>query len=134
MHERLLDAFIPMDDHRGFQRRKPVRRVERRITPASRNGVCGVTQADRADSQRGDEAHKMKAPRGADERRGVRPMVAISGQGKKNGVHPLAQQESSATREEKAQATAAETSAPQQVSQETGIPPCEMAFRPLTRI
>ena len=57
-------------------------------------------------------------------------MVAISGQGKK----PLAQQESSVTREEEAQATAAETSAPQQASQGTGIPPCEMAFRPLTRI
>jgi hypothetical protein len=64
----------------------------------------------------------------------VRPTVAISGQGKKHSVPPLAQQESSATREEEEQATAAETSAPQQVSQGTGIPPCEMAFRPLTRI
>jgi|GEM_PF-1293942 len=61
-------------------------------------------------------------------------MVAISGQGKKHSVPPLAQQESSATREEEEQATAAEASAPQQVSQGTGIPPCEMAFRPLTRI
>jgi hypothetical protein len=61
-------------------------------------------------------------------------MVAISGQGKKHSVPPLAQQESSATGEEEEQATAAETSAPQQVSQGTGIPPCEMAFRPLTRI
>ncbi len=64
----------------------------------------------------------------------MRPMVAISGQGKKHSVPPLAQQESSATGEEEEQATAAETSAPQQVSQGTGIPPCEMAFRPLTRI
>src|SRR5258708_23516421 len=76
----------------------------------------------------------MKAPIGADERRCVRPMVAIAGQGKKHSVAPLAQQESSATGEEEEQATAAETSAPQQVSQGTGIPPCEMAFRPLTRI
>ena len=75
----------------------------------------------------------MKAPIGADERRGVRPMVAISGQGKKHSVNTLAEQESSVTREEE-QPTAAEESAPQQASQETGIPPCEMAFRPLTRI
>jgi hypothetical protein len=45
-------AFIPMDESQGFQWRKPVRCVERRITPVSRNGVCGVTQADRADPQR----------------------------------------------------------------------------------
>jgi hypothetical protein len=61
-------------------------------------------------------------------------MVAISGQGKKNSVPPLAQQESSATGEEEEQAAGAEASAPQQASQGTGIPPCEMAFRPLTRI
>jgi hypothetical protein len=61
-------------------------------------------------------------------------MVAISGQGKKNGVQPLAQQESSALGEEEEQAAAAEASAPQQASQGTGVPPCEMAFRPFTRI
>ncbi len=60
-------------------------------------------------------------------------MIAISGQGKMNGVHPLTQQESSAIREEEEQATGAEASAPQ-ASQGTGMPPCEMAFRPLTRI
>ena len=64
----------------------------------------------------------------------MRPMVAISGQGKKNSVPPLAQQENSATGEEEEQAAGAEASAPQQTSQGTGIPPCEMAFRPLTRI
>ncbi len=63
----------------------------------------------------------------------MRPMVAISGQGKKHSVPPLAQQERSVIREEE-QAAGAEESAPQQASQETGIPPCEMAFRPLTRI
>jgi len=61
-------------------------------------------------------------------------MVAISGQGKTNSVSPLTQQESSATREEEEQATGAEASAPQQASQGTGVPPCEMALRPLTRI
>src|SRR5258708_19982909 len=61
-------------------------------------------------------------------------MVERSGQGKQHGVHPLAQQERSAIREEEAQAAGAEESAPQQASQETGIPSCEMAFRPLTRI
>lgn len=61
-------------------------------------------------------------------------MVAISGQGKKNSIPPLAQQESSAIREDEEKATGAEASAPQQASQGTGIPPCEMAFRPLTRI
>ncbi len=61
-------------------------------------------------------------------------MVAISGQGREHSVPPLAQQESSVIREEEAQAAGAEESTPQQASQETGIPPCEMAFRPLTRI
>ena len=46
---------------------------------------------------------------------------------------PLAQQESFATGEEE-QAVGAEASASLQTSQETGIPPCEIAFRPLTRI
>ncbi len=64
----------------------------------------------------------------------MRPMVAISEQGKKHSVPPLAVPESSAPREEEAQATAAETSTPQQASQGTGIPPCDRAFRPLTRI
>jgi hypothetical protein len=60
-------------------------------------------------------------------------MVDISGLGKKNGVHVMAQQDRSEIREEEEQAVGAEESAPQQVSQGTGIPPCEMAFRPLTR-
>ncbi len=61
-------------------------------------------------------------------------MVALSGQGNKHSVHTMAQQENSVTREEEAQAAGAEESAPQQAGQGTGIPPCEMAFRPLTRI
>ena len=61
-------------------------------------------------------------------------MVEGSGQERQHGVHPLAQQERSATSEEEAQAAGAEESAPPQVSQGTDIPPCEMAFRPLTRI
>ncbi len=61
-------------------------------------------------------------------------MVERSGQGKQHGVHPLAQQERSESGEEEAQAAGAEESALQQVSQGTSIPPCDMAFRPLTRI
>ena len=60
--------------------------------------------------------------------------IDISGQGKKNGVHPMAQQNRSEIREEEEQAVGAEESAPQLVCQGTGIPPSEMAFRPLTRI
>ena len=61
-------------------------------------------------------------------------MVDISGQGKKNGVHTMAQQDRSEIREEEEQAAGVEESAPQQVCQGTGMPPCAMAFRPLTRI
>jgi hypothetical protein len=50
-------------------------------------------------------------------------MVERSGQGKENGVHALAQQERSASREEEEQAAGAEECAPRQVSQGTGIPP-----------
>ena len=46
----------------------------------------------------------------------------------------MAQQDRSEIREEEEQAEGSEESAPQQVSQETGIPSCEMAFRPLTRV
>ncbi len=46
----------------------------------------------------------------------------------------MAQQDSIEIREEEEQAAGSEECAPQQVSQGTGIPPCEMAFRPLTRI
>jgi len=60
--------------------------------------------------------------------------INISGQGKENGVHPMAQQDRSEIREEEAQAAGVEESAPQPVCQGTGIPPSEMAFRPLTRI
>jgi hypothetical protein len=61
-------------------------------------------------------------------------MVDRSGQGKENVVHTMAQQDRSEIREEEEQAEGSEASAPQQVSQGTGMPPCEMAFRPLTRI
>lgn len=46
----------------------------------------------------------------------------------------MAQQDRSEIREEEEQAEGSKESAPQQVSQETGIPSCEMAFRPLTRV
>ncbi len=46
----------------------------------------------------------------------------------------MAQQDRSEIREEEEQAEGSEESAQQQVSQGTGMPPCEMAFRPLTRI
>ena len=46
----------------------------------------------------------------------------------------MAQQVRSEIREEEEQAAGAEESTPQSVSQGTGIPPSEMAFRPLTRI
>jgi hypothetical protein len=46
----------------------------------------------------------------------------------------MAQQDRIESREEEEQAERAEESAPQQVNQGTGKPPCEMAFRPLTRI
>ncbi len=60
--------------------------------------------------------------------------IDISGQGKKNGIHPMAQQKSSEIREQEEQAARAEESASQPVCQGTGIPPSEMAFRPFTRI
>jgi hypothetical protein len=46
----------------------------------------------------------------------------------------MAQQDKIEIREEEEQAAGSEECTPQQVSQGTGIPPCGMAFRPLTRI
>ena len=46
----------------------------------------------------------------------------------------MAQQDKIEIRKEEEQAAGSEECAPQQVSQGTGLPPCEMAFRPLTRI
>ncbi|HEX9133517.1 MAG TPA: hypothetical protein VF844_14595, partial [Ktedonobacteraceae bacterium] len=62
------------------------------------------------------------------------PMVDRSAQGKENGMHTMAHQDGSEIREEEEQAEGAEESASQQVNQGTGHPPCEMAFRPLSRI
>jgi len=62
-------------------------------------------------------------------------MISIdsSGQGKKNGVHPMAQQDKSEIKEE-GQAAGAEESPPRPVYQGTGVPPSETGYRPLTRI
>jgi hypothetical protein len=129
-------AFIPVDESQELAVAEIAKACGKTDHTRQQERCLGVTQADRADSQRGDDGNDIKARIGAYERRCVSPMIDmdISGQGKKNGVHPMAQQESSEIRAEEEQAAGAEESAPQPVCQGTGIPPCEMAFRPLTRI